>query len=109
MATKKRTNPAKKRIAKPEVIKFVPVERVFKPQVKVRATRDLNGWANRERGVKWNIPAGRIGCVDEDKAREWVAKGFVELVEGDIRPISEDEAADFLSQVTTISVGVPNG
>lgn len=86
-------------------ITFVPVERVFKPQVKVRATRDLNGWADRARRVKWNIPAGRIGCIDADKAREFQIKGYVEILDGDVKPASEDEIAEVLSTVTTISLG----
>lgn len=87
------------------VVKFVAVERAFKPQIKVRATRDLNGWANRERGVKWSIGAGRIGCIDEDKAREFAAKGFVEIIEGNVKPCSEDELAEYASQVTVVSIG----
>jgi hypothetical protein len=97
------------RVKHPVVIKFVPVERVFKPQVKVRATRDLSGWANREKGVKWHIRHGRIGCMDADKAREFAAKGFVEILEGDIKPVSPAEQEEFLAQVTTISVGGPGG
>jgi hypothetical protein len=96
-----------------EPIRFVPVEQVFKPQVKVRATRDLSGWVDRGkksgRRVKWEIPHGRIGCLDEDKAREFMAKGFVEIIDGTIKPVSEGEAEEFLSTVTTISLGDPNG
>lgn len=104
--TAKRAPAVKKpRAAKPEVIKFVPVERVFKPQVKVRATRDLSGWADRAKGVKWHIPVGSMGCLDADKAREFWAKGFVEIIEGDIKPVTEAEMDEFLSQVTTISIG----
>lgn len=91
-----------------EPITFVPVEKVFKPQVKVRATRDLNGWADRGKTsgkrVKWSIAEGRIGCLDEDKAREFQAKGYVEILDGTIKPVSEDEAAEYLSTVTTISL-----
>jgi hypothetical protein len=86
-------------------VTFVPVEQVFKPQVKVRATRDLNGWADRHRRVKWNIPAGRIGMIDEDKAREFSIKGYVEIVAGEVKPASEDEKAEILSTVTNISLG----
>lgn len=96
---------AKSKRAKPTVVKFVPVERAFKPMIKVRATRDLNGWANKSRGIKWHIGNGRIGMLDEETARQFMAKGFVEILEGDIKPVSEDEAAEFLAQVTTINVG----
>lgn len=84
-------------------ITFVPIERVFQPQVRVRATRDLNGWASREQRVKWHIPRGRIGCLDADKAREFEVKGYVEILDGAVKPVSEDEAAEFLSTVTIIS------
>lgn len=92
-----------------EPIRFVPVERVFKPQVKVRATRDLSGWVDRGKKsgkrVKWAIPAGRIGCMDEDHAREYAVKGYVEILDGTIKPVSEGEAAEMLASVTTISLG----
>jgi hypothetical protein len=89
-----------------EPVRFVAVERAFKPQVKVRATRDLSGWANRERRVKWSIGKGRVGCLDEDVAREFLAKGYVEIIEGgeSIKPVSADEAAEILSTVTTIGL-----
>ncbi len=88
-----------------EPVRFIPVEKAFKAQVKVRATRDLSGWVDRDRRVKWQIPAGREGCIDEDVAREWHAKGYVELVEGVVRPVSEDELAEMLSSVTTVRLG----
>jgi len=92
-----------------EQVRFVPVERAFKPQVKVRATRDLSGWANEDRRIKWHIGAGKIGCMDADAAREFQVKGFVEIIEGDVKPVSEDEAAEFLSQVTVIGLGGSSG
>ena len=88
-------------------VTFVPVERAFKPQVKIRATHDLNGWVDRRRNIKWHIAGGTIGYVDEETARQWMAKGYAELIEGNVRPVSEDEAAEFLAQVTRI--GVPRG
>ena len=97
--------PPSRRGPAPEVIRFVPVEHVFQAQVKVRATRDLNGWADRAKGVKWHIPQGRIGCLDRDKAREFQAKGYVEILEGEVAPVSEDELAEFKSTVHTISLG----
>ena len=88
-------------------VTFVPVERVFKPQVRVRATRDLNGWADRRKKIKWHIPAGRVGCIDEDKAREFSIKGYVEILDGTVKPASDDEIAEVMSTVTTISLGLP--
>jgi hypothetical protein len=99
----------KRRRWKLKPVTFVPVSRAFKPQIKVRATRDLNGWADREQKVKWHIPTGSIGCIDAETAREFAAKGFVEILEGAVRPVSEAEAAEFLSQVTIIGPGVSSG
>ena len=90
-------------------VRFVPIERVFQPQIKVRALKDISGWANRERRVKWSIGAGRIGCLDADKAREFQTKGYVKIVEGSVEPVSEDEAAEMLAQVTTIGLGGTGG
>ena len=90
-------------------VTFVPVEKVFKPAVKVRSTRDVNGWADVERRKKWAMRDGQIAYIDEDKAREFQAKGYVEILDGTVKPVSEDEAAEFLSTVTTISLGDPNG
>ena len=92
-----------------EPITFVPVEAVFRPQVKVRATRDISGWADRDRRVKWSIGKGRVGCLDHDVAREFQIKGYVELLDGEVRPVSEDEAAEFLSTVTVLNLGASNG
>lgn len=97
--------PRKKRAPRVQPVRFIPVERVFKPQIKVRALHTLNGWVDRRKKIKWEIHAGQVGCVDEDKAREWVAKGYAEILDGTIKPISEDEAAEYLSQVTTIGLG----
>lgn len=91
-----------------EAITFVPVEKAFKPQVKVRALKDISGWASRERRVKWSIGAGSIGCLDENKAREFATKGYVEILEGGVRPVSEDEAAEFLSTVTQVNLNGGN-
>jgi len=86
-------------------VTFVPVEQVFKPMIKVRALADISGWADRDRRVKWSIPHGRIGMLDDAKAREFQAKGYVEILDGAVKPVSEDEAAEFLSTVTTINLG----
>ncbi len=90
-------------------IEFVTVERAFSPQVKVRATRDVSGWVDRRRRVKWHLGAGRMGYLDAEKAREFQVKGYVEILKGAVEPVSEDEAAEFLSTVTTLNLGAPNG
>lgn len=88
-----------------EPVQFIPITKAFKPQVKVRAKRDINGWADRSRRKKWHIGAGSIGCIDHDKAREFAVKGYVEILDGDVKPVSEDEAAEFLSTVTVLNLG----
>lgn len=90
-------------------VRFVPVERAFKPQVKVRALMDLNGWVNRRERIKWEIGAGSIGCIDADKAREFQVKGYVQILDGQVEPVSEMEAEEILAQKTTVTLGVPNG
>jgi hypothetical protein len=107
MAPRKR-----KPAAKFQPVTFLPVERVFKAQVKVVATRDLNGWVpkiGRAKRKKWHIGAGRIGHLDEDTAREFAIKGYVEILDGTIKPYSEDEAAEVLATVTTLQLGGSNG
>ena len=94
--------------SKPRIqpVTFVPVEQVFQPQVEVRSKVDLNGWADRRKKVKWNIPAGSVGCLDADKAREFQIKGYVEVLNGDVGPpASEDEIAEVMSTVTVIGLG----
>lgn len=98
--------PSLRRRQQLEPITFVPVERVFAAQVQVRALRDINGWADRDKRVKWHIGKGSIGCVDENKAREWATKGYVEIIDGTVKPVSEDEAAEILSSVTTLNLNL---
>lgn len=94
-------------MAKKEVqpVTFVTVEQVFKPQVKVVATRCLSGWADREKKIKWDLPAGRVGCLDEDVAREFHAKGYVDILDGTVKPVSEDELAEMTKNDVVVSVG----
>lgn len=104
----RKPSPARRRKARPKTIKpvtFVPVEIAFKPQIEVRALKDVNGWVGDRRDrVKFHIGHGRIGYIDEDTAREWQVKGYVEVLGGDLKPVSEDEAAEYLSTVTTIGL-----
>lgn len=89
-----------------EPVEFVPITKAFKRQVQVVANRDLNGYLYPGSDKKWHIPAHRPVWIDEDKAREFQAKGYIEIVGGKkIKPVSPDEAAEFLSQVTTIGMG----
>jgi len=86
-------------------VTFVPVEQAFKPQIKVQALVDLNGWVDRDRKVKFHIAKGSIGCIDADAAREFKAKGYVEIIEGQVAPVSQDELDQLLSTKVTISLG----
>lgn len=105
-ARKRSARPARKR-TKPEVVKFVPVERAFKAQIKVKALLDINGPVAP--GVKFHAPAGRIAYVDEDTARVWAAKGYVEILDGTVKPVSPDELAELTSKDATISLGAQHG
>lgn len=103
----RKPSPARRRKAKPKTIQpitFVPVERAFKPQIKVRALRDLNGHVDRDRRVKFHIGSGRIGFIDEDTARIWQAKGYVEILDGTVKPVTPDELAELTSKDSTISL-----
>lgn len=93
-----------RRRRKLDPVRFVPVAQVFKPQIKVRALKDINGYAARDRKIKYQIGHGRVGYLDDDTAREWQVKGYIEILEGTVRPVSEDEAAEILSTVTTIAL-----
>lgn len=86
-------------------VTFVAVEQAFKPQIKVRALSDLNGWVDRDRRVKFHIGKGQIGFMDADRAREFKAKGYLEIVEGQVAPVSQTELDDLLSNRITISLG----
>lgn len=94
-----------RRRRKLEPITFVPVAKAFEAQVRVQAVRDLSGWASRERRVKWHIGRNQVGYLNAEKAREFQVKGYVRILEGDVQPVSEDEAAEILSTSTTISLG----
>ena len=100
--------PRKKKNIDP--VEFVPIQEVFKPQVEVRATRDINGWVDRGKSsgkkIKWSIKSGDIGYLDIDTARQFEVKGYVEITHGKdlIPPVSDDERAEILSTMTVIGV-----
>lgn len=74
----------------------------------MRATRDMSGKTD-DPAVKFHIGKGRIGYVDADAARVWQAKGFVEILEGEVKPVSADELAELTSKDANISLGESNG
>jgi hypothetical protein len=70
----------------------VPPEQHFKPEREVRMLRDVNGWADRERGEKWGLSAGQTYLIDTDKADELIVKRWAE---GELsRTYSLDEQAE---------------
>lgn len=95
---------------KVKVVKFVPVKKVFKPMVGIRLLVDVNGWADRERGLKWHMAAGTTEIIDKDKAREFVAKGYAEFTDPEAQQtISDDERAEHMSTVTQLTPGGEDG
>jgi hypothetical protein len=85
-------------------ITFVPAEQVFKPQRMVRMTKDVNGYVAPGDRRKWELSYGREYAIDEDKAREFVIKGYCVPVDWEV-VASEDERAEILSNVTIIGLG----
>lgn len=93
-----------RRRQKLEVVQFLPVKKAFKPQRLIRMNRDTNGWVSQADRRKWSLQDGKEYAIDEDKAREFVIKGYAEPIGW--KPIfSEDEKAEMMSSVTTISLG----
>ena len=87
-------------------VRFEPMTAVFKPEVKVQALRDLNGWVSREKRLKWHMSTGSVHALDSDTARDFAIKGYVMLLEGKVRPASEQEIAETQAGLTTIHLGV---
>lgn len=82
-------------------VTFEPVD--WQPQVRVTFTRDVNGWLDRDRQVKWHFAAGTTHMVDEQHATEFIIKGYAigELP----RFVSLDEQAEIRSVITIIGLG----
>jgi len=75
----------------------------WQPQVKVKFTRTVTGWLDRDARVKWEFHAGSEHYVDEEHAVEFIVKGYAT---GELpRPVSEDERAELRSVMTTIGLG----
>lgn len=87
-------------------MRYVPLAAAFKPQIKVLALKDINATVGSgERRVKAVIGKGRVGYLDEPTARAWNVKGYVAILDGTVRAVSPDEAAQILSEVQR--VGLP--
>lgn len=93
-----------RRRQKLEVIEFLPVKKAFKPQRLIRMKTDISGWVSQADRRKWSLSDKKEYAIDEDKAREFVIKGYAEPI-GWKPVVSEDEKAEMLSSVTTISLG----
>jgi hypothetical protein len=82
-------------------ITFKPV--TWQPQVQVTFTRDVNGWLDRDKRIKWHFPAGTTHMVDEQHAVEFIVKGYAT---GTLpRTVSDDEQAEIRSVITIIGMG----
>jgi len=76
----------------------------WKPQVEVTFTRDVNGWLDQDKRIKWHFAAGSTHMVDEEHAVEFIVKGYAT---GELpREVSEDEKAELRSVMTTIGLGI---
>jgi hypothetical protein len=93
----------------PVAKKFVTPAQAFKAQVKVQFTRDCSGWVNRERGIKWHAAKHKVVTMDEEHAREFAVKGYVLILDGTVKPVSEGEAEEMLQSVSTINLGGLHG
>lgn len=87
-----------------EIVKFAPVRQVFEPQIGVVPNRDLNGWVDERRRIKWSMKHGQKYYINAKKAREFEAKGYLTITDGRVTPVSEDEYAEIMSTVTTIGL-----
>lgn len=84
-------------------MEFQPVN--WEPQVEVTFTRDVTGWLDRDRGIKWQFGAGQTVMIDEQHAVEFIVKGYAK---GTLpRNVSDDERAELRSVMTTIGLGQP--
>jgi hypothetical protein len=89
-----------------EPVTFVPIRKAFKAQRMIRLNRDVSGWVGGDKRTrkKWSLSAGKEYAIDEDRAREFIGKGYAEPVGWDPN-LSDDERAELEAQVTTIGMG----
>lgn len=86
---------------------FVSPGDFFEPMVAVVAQKDVSGWVDRDKKIKWSMSYGRKYHLDRKTAREFMVKGYVYGPQDLTDDVSDDERADILSNVTIISVGRP--
>lgn len=89
-----------------EPVQFVPISKAFEPQVEVVMHNDVSGWLKKKSDrLRFSFSAGKRYTISEAKAREFVAKGYASYVDPRNDDISDDERAEFKSQVTVLSLG----
>jgi hypothetical protein len=82
-------------------VEFQPVN--WQPQVEVTFTRDVTGWVDREKRIRFQFNAGSTHMVDEQHAVEFIVKGYAT---GTLpREVSQDERDELRSVMTTIGLG----
>jgi hypothetical protein len=95
-------------------VEFVPVEKAFKPMVEVVLLASVSGWVNDDKGTKkrWNLPAGSTQVIDDEHARDFVAKGYAAYRhKKDYKDsgLTDEEIAERKASVTKLSLGGANG
>ncbi len=104
------TRRAKPMAGELEPIVFEPVRRVFRAQVQIRMRKDVSGWVgDKAERRRWALRSGRLYAIDEERAREFVAKGYADFVHPPAQPISDDERAEYEAQVTRVDLGASHG
>lgn len=84
---------------------MVPIIEAFKPVVTILMLKDVTGWVNGDKstGYKWHMNADQAYMVDQDKADEFIIKGYAK---GKLsRKFSEDEIAQIKAGIFNISLG----
>lgn len=88
-------------------VTFAAVSDAFKPEVTIRFKKDVSGWVNRDRKIRFHFNAGRTYMVDRETAVQMIVKGYAT---GELpRQVSDDERADIRSAMSTISLGGDDG
>jgi hypothetical protein len=81
-------------------VRFETVD--WRPQVAVKFTRDVTGWIDQTKRIRFHFSAGRTYHVDEQHAVEFIVKGYAT---GELpRSVSDDERAELRSNMTTIGL-----
>jgi hypothetical protein len=91
-----------------EEVTFLPVTQAFKPQrmIKIRSGHDMSGWLNDdvETRKRWAMAGGKEYAIDEDKARDYIAKGYATPVGWDPE-LTDAEIEAAQSKRTIVDLG----